>query len=243
MQIIKLSAIDSTNDYLKKLASQQFLSNYTVVYTQNQLKGKGQRGAVWNAEPGKNLTFSVLINDQSLELPSIYTLNVAVTLAILEVLQAKDIPALTIKWPNDILSANKKIGGILIENSIKNASSMQSVVGIGLNVNQQNFDNLPQASSMYNCTKITYDCEELLAQIVHRLKENIQMIKNNQEQSLWKKYRQNIFKKDVPIAFEHPDGNQFMGIIKNVTPSGQLEVLLENDSKVFYNSKEIKMLY
>ena len=243
MQIIKLNATDSTNDFLKQLANNQKLENYTVVSTQNQLKGRGQMGSTWNSESGKNLTFSVLLVDVLENIESIYNLNIAVALALLEVLKQANIPELKIKWPNDIMSANKKIGGILIENSIKNSNDIQSIIGIGLNVNQQNYDDLPQASSLCLTTGQFYDCEELLTKIVIQLKINIKLIQQNNGKILWDEYHKFLYKKDIPSAFENKDGQKFMGIIKQVMENGQLEVMMEDNSLKHFSLKELKMLY
>ena len=243
MKLIKLDAIDSTNEFLKALSNKQELENFTVITAENQTKGKGQMGSTWNSESGKNLTFSVLLVDVLENIESIYNLNIAVALALLEVLKQANIPELKIKWPNDIMSANKKIGGILIENSIKNSNDIQSIIGIGLNVNQQNYDDLPQASSLCLTTGQFYDCEELLTKIVMQLKINIKLIQQNNGKILWKKYHQFLYKKDIPSAFENKKGIQFMGIIKQVIANGQLEVILEDDSLQLFNIKELKMLY
>ncbi len=243
MELIKLSATDSTNDYLKQLASKHVLQNYTVVATNQQLKGRGQMGSIWISEADKNLTFSVLLLDVLDNIDSIFSLNIAVATAILEVLKSENIPDLKIKWPNDIMSANKKVGGILIENSIKSANDIQSIIGIGINVNQQNFEGLPQASSLCLATSQFYNCDELLAKIVEKIKQNIALIQSNQADLLWEHYHQKLYKKDIPSAFENINGQQFMGIIKQVISNGQLEVLMEDDTLQLFNIKELKMLY
>jgi BirA family biotin operon repressor/biotin-[acetyl-CoA-carboxylase] ligase len=243
MRRIKLNATDSTNDFLKRLAMNQTLENFTVVSAQNQLKGRGQMGSVWTSEEGKNLTFSVLLSSVLENVDSIYILNIAVAVAVLEVLKKENIPELKIKWPNDIMSANKKVGGILIENIIKTTKDIQSIIGIGLNVNQKKFDGLPQASSLCLTTGQFYDCDELLAKIVNQLKLNVSAMRAGGQNELWKKYHQFLYKKDIPSAFENKEGLKFMGIIKGVLPNGQLEVLMEDDLLLYFNLKELKMLY
>lgn len=243
MKLIKLNATDSTNDFLKQLASSQILENYTIVSTDDQLRGRGQMGSNWISEAGKNLTFSIYLANSLKNIDAIYNLNVAVALTILEVLKAQNIPELKVKWPNDIMSANKKVGGILIENAIKNTNDIQSIIGIGLNVNQQNFDGLPQATSLCLTTGQFFDCEELLTKIVEQLEFNVGLIIQNRSEALWEKYHQFLYKKDIPSAFENKKGIQFMGIIKQVIANGQLEVILEDDSLQLFNIKELKMLY
>ena len=162
MKLIKLDAIDSTNEFLKGLSSKQNIENFTVVSAENQFKGKGQRGAVWSSEASKNLVMSILIKDFLSDITQIFNLNIAVSLAVMEALESLNIPNLSIKWPNDIMSYNKKIGGILIENVIKSDGTINSVVGLGLNVNQINFENLPKASSMAVIAGKQFNKEEVL---------------------------------------------------------------------------------
>ena len=243
MKLIKLNATDSTNDFLKQLAASQALENYTVVSTKDQLKGRGQMGSSWASEPGKNLTFSIFLANALTNLDSIYNLNVAVAISILDVLKKENIPELKIKWPNDIMSANKKVGGILIENLIKRSDEIQSIIGIGLNVNQNNYDGLPQASSLCLATGRFFDCEELLTKIVNQLKLNVKFINEENGTRLWEKYHQFLYKKDIPSAFESQNGKKFMGIIKQVISTGQLEVKMEDDTLQYFNIKELKMLY
>jgi BirA family biotin operon repressor/biotin-[acetyl-CoA-carboxylase] ligase len=242
MKLIKLDAIDSTNDFLKGLASKQFVENFTVVSAEIQTKGKGQMGSVWVAEKGKNLTMSVLIKDVLIDLNQIYTLNIAVALAVVRALQSFKIPELAIKWPNDIMSYNYKIGGILIENSIKIDGSVTSIVGIGININQTNFENLPKGSSLAVIAKQEFDKQAVLVAILKELKDAMIVLKTNPD-SLWREYLNLLFKKNVPVPFELPDGDRFMGIIQGVSDQGKLQILLENDAVVQYNIKEIQMLY
>ena len=243
MKLIKLNATDSTNDFLKQLATSQILENYTVVSTEEQLKGRGQMGSTWISESGKNLTFSIYLANSLKNVDSIYNLNVATALSILQVLKRQNIPELKIKWPNDIMSANKKVGGILIENAIKNSNEIQSIIGIGLNINQQNYQGLPQASSLCLTTGQFYDCEELLTKIVAELKNNVALITESNSKVLWDTYHEFLYKKDIPSAFENKNGSQFMGIIKQVIANGQLQVMMEDDSLQLFSIKELKMLY
>ncbi|MBN9285759.1 MULTISPECIES: biotin--[acetyl-CoA-carboxylase] ligase [unclassified Flavobacterium] len=243
MNIIKLGATSSTNDFLKDLLTKQFVENYTVIIAENQTKGKGQMGSEWNVESGKNLTFSVLIKDLLLDINAIFHLNVAVAISIVEALESLNIPGLFIKWPNDILAENKKIGGILIENSIKPNGEIFSIVGIGLNVNQKNFKNLPKASSLLVITGKEFDKETVFVAILENLKRNMALLRNKEYSLLWEVYDKNLFKKGVPMPFETDDHHRFMGIIKGVTSNGKLEVLLEDDSVKTFDIKEVRLLY
>nr|WP_314865944.1 biotin--[acetyl-CoA-carboxylase] ligase [uncultured Flavobacterium sp.] len=242
MKLIKLDAIDSTNEFLKGISTQPDLENFTVVTAENQIKGKGQMGAVWNSEVGKNLIMSVLVKDFLLEINEIFNLNIAVSLAVIAALKKNNIPDLSIKWPNDILSANKKIGGILIENSIKSDGTILSIVGLGLNVNQTNFEGLPKASSLAVVTGKELDKEELLLEIIANLEVNVSESKLNPA-LLRQQFVDFLYKKGIPMPFTNQKEEKFMGIIQGISLVGRLQVLLEDDSVAEFDIKEIQMLY
>jgi BirA family biotin operon repressor/biotin-[acetyl-CoA-carboxylase] ligase len=199
-------------------------------------------GAVWNSEVGKNLIMSVLVKDFLSEINEIFNLNIAVATAVITALKKQNIPNLSIKWPNDILSANKKIGGILIENSIKSDGTILSIVGLGLNVNQTNFEGLPKASSLAVVMEHELNKEELLSAIVTQLEANVEESKQNPT-SLRQQFVDLLFKKGEPMPFTNQKEEKFMGIIHGISPVGRLQVLLEDDSVAEFDIKEIQMLY
>ena len=242
MKVIKLDAIDSTNEFLKGLSSRQDLENFTIVTANRQTKGKGQMGAIWASEAGKNLTISILVKDFINNINQIFDLNILVSVSVIEVLESLNIPNLSIKWPNDIMSDNKKIGGILIENSIKSDGSINSVVGLGLNVNQTNFSNLPRASSLAVICDRQFDRDKLLQSIGSAVEKNI-IIWKSRSSLFNSRYRNYLFKVGVPMPFEDHNGIKFMGIIQSVSNIGKLEILIEDDSIVEFDIKEVKMLF
>ncbi|AYN03492.1 biotin--[acetyl-CoA-carboxylase] ligase [Flavobacterium sp. 140616W15] len=242
MKLIKLDAIDSTNEFLKSLSSQQELENFTIVTAENQTKGKGQMGAVWRSEAGKNLIMSVLVRDFLLNNEEVFNLNIIISLSVIKALEELNIPDLSIKWPNDIMSYNKKLGGILIENTLKSDGTIVSVVGLGLNVNQINFQNLPNASSLAVISNVEFNKDELVILIVEKIKEKI-LLWEQQSATFWSEYFNNLFRKGVPMPFKNIDNQNFMGIIQGVSPIGKLQVLLEDDSISEFEIKEIQMLY
>ncbi|OMQ13361.1 biotin--[acetyl-CoA-carboxylase] ligase [[Flexibacter] sp. ATCC 35103] len=246
MKLIKLDAIDSTNDFLKSLASQDELDNFTVVTAENQTKGKGQMGSKWQSESGKNLIMSVLVKDFLYDNEQVFNLSIIVSLSVIDALKSLNIPDLCIKWPNDIMSYNKKIGGILIENTIKSDGRIVSVVGIGLNVNQINYEHLPLATSLKAICKKDFDKDALPFLIVEKIQDKIESWKNNSA-DFWKEYFNTLFKKGVPMPFKnlHPDsdGQNFMGMIQGVSSVGKIQILLEDDSISEFEIKEVQMLY
>lgn len=242
MNIIKLSAINSTNDYLKELSSAQYVENFTIVSAESQTAGRGQMGAKWDAEPGKNLTFSLLIKDLLLGINEIFSLNAAVAISVTSALETLAVPDLCIKWPNDILAGNKKIGGILIENSIKTNGEIYSIVGIGLNVNQTAFEGLSKASSIALVTGREHNKEVILTAIAQNMRRNVAVLLNKDTTAIWQKYHKKLYKKDLPMPFDK-EGRKFMGIIKGVSKSGSLMVQLEDDKIAEYGIKEVQLLY
>lgn len=242
MNIIKLDAIDSTNDFLKELSQKEIVENYTTVSAESQTNGRGQMGAVWNSEKGKNLIMSILVKNYLNDINEIFNLNIAVSIAVYTVLDKNNIPNLSIKWPNDILSANKKIGGILIENSIKSDGSILSIVGIGLNINQTNFENLPRASSLAVITNCDFDKNKILNDIISEIK--FQVSKSQKDNvTMRQEYTNKLFKKDIPSIFNSAENKNFTGIIKGISPIGKLEILTENNVLKTFDLKEVEMIY
>ena len=243
MNLIKLDAIDSTNEFLKGLSNDISTQNFTIVTAETQTNGKGQMGSKWLSESGKNLTFSILIKNIISNINQIFDLNVAVTLSIIDALERLNIPEIYIKWPNDIMSGNKKIAGILIENIKKSDNSIYSIIGLGLNVNQTNFNNLPNASSLKKIMNHDFNKDIIFNKIIESIKKNIFELENNNQNQLWGLYNGKLFKKGIIMAFENKNQEKFMGIIQNVTQTGKLQLLIENEIIKEFEIKEIVMLY
>lgn len=243
MNIIKLDATASTNTYLRTMLTSCDLENFTTIVTENQFAGQGQRGTIWVSEAGSNLTFSVLMKSESEAVQRIFDLNVMVALGVAATLKKIANLPFFIKWPNDILSANKKISGILIENSIKSNGEIYSIVGIGINVNQKWFPAMSKASSLTLLTGQTWDKESLLNELLTALKEGYDALQRGEALSIWQGYASHLYRKDRVSAFELPNGTRFNGIIKAVTPYGKLVVDIENQGETEFGLKEIQLLY
>jgi BirA family biotin operon repressor/biotin-[acetyl-CoA-carboxylase] ligase len=185
---------------------------------------------------------SVFIDNFFTNNNQVFDINIVVTHSIIQALEIFKIPELSIKWPNDILSYNKKIGGILIENSFKSNGTINSIIGLGLNVNQINFENLPKASSMAVICKTSFDKQEVLFMIVEKIKQNSSLWIQNSE-VMRTSFTNRLFKIGVPMPFSDQKNQKFMGIIQGVSVIGKLEVLLEDNSVSEYGIKEIEMLY
>lgn len=242
MHLIKLDAIGSTNDYLKSLLQTGSPQDFTVVTAETQTGGRGQMGARWFSDPGKNLTVSILVRNPVNDVSQIFSLNAAVATAVILALENLHIPQLALKWPNDIMSGRKKIGGILIENSVKSAGDIVSVVGIGLNVNQLDFRDLPNASSLAAVTGKTFNKEQLLVSMVGSMQSQVSLLACAADK-VWETFDRYLFRKGHPTAFEDASGARFMGIILKAGRDGKLHIALEDESVKTFGLKEVTMLY
>lgn len=244
MKIITLETVDSTNKYLKNWADKENnLPNFLTVRAVSQTNGVGQYGAKWETESGKNLTFSTLMIHNNFPLENYFLLNMMVSITISDVLHSLHIPKISIKWPNDLLSGRFKIGGILIENIIRSSYIDKSIIGIGLNINQLHFNGIEKASSLKKITGQDFDLENLLKEIISQLEKNLSKIENTTLEDLHSVYMSKLFQKDKVSAFRSPEGYNFSGIIRNVTPKGELVVELENEIQKKFVLKELQLLY
>ena len=171
MRLIKLDAINSTNEYLKDNIQKNLSKETQVAYTFNQTKGKGQRGKVWTSEPEKNIALSIIFYPKNVNVKDQFVLSMQFSLFILNILKSLGTPDLKIKWPNDIMSEKTKVCGILSEIKVKGRFIENIIIGFGINVNQENFTNLPNASSLKLINKIDYDLKGLVFLIFQSLKK------------------------------------------------------------------------
>lgn len=243
MEIIKLNATNSTNTYLKNLLKEKQVKDLSCIWALSQTQGRGQQGAKWISEPGKNLTFSVLKKFENLSSEYHFLLNMEVSLAIFRALKKLYIPDLALKWANDILSSKKKICGILIENTLHKEQISSSIIGIGLNVNQVFFNDLPNVSSLQKIMGHPFDLEEVLLLICQELEVSLKSLSPTRFETMLDEYHTHLFRKDKPSTFEYPNGERFMGYIRGVSHNGQLQVEQEDALMSSFSLKEIKLLY
>ncbi len=243
MKIVKLDAINSTNTFLKEMIANDDVENFTVVIASEQTNGRGQMNATWQSDKGKNLLFSVLIKFDDFQIHNQFSISKVISLAVYDVLSSLISSPIYIKWPNDIMAENKKICGILIENSVKKANIYQSVVGIGLNVNQQVFNNLPNATSLKLLTAKKYDLDKLLENLIVSIKKYVALLNTQKFNIIDDLYLQQLYKINKPAMFKDDSGTVFMGIIIGVSQQGILRVKMENETVIEYNLKEISFVY
>ena len=243
MKIIKISAIGSTNDYLKKLSKSSTLEDEMVVQTLHQTHGKGQMGASWQFEIGKSLAFSIFKRVGGLPISQQYLVNFAVSLGVKNGLEAIGIPKISIKWPNDILADGKKVCGILVENQFQNSETLNSIIGIGINVNNTSFSKFPQASSLRLNTGILFSLDEVFEKVTQAVLSELKTIHDANFEEYKKQYEAYLFRKGEISTFENLERIKFNGIIEGVSNNGLLRVKLNDDSIKEFRLKDIKLLY
>ncbi len=241
MRIIKLDATGSTNAILKELWQNDHAIDETVVWAENQTEGRGQQGTVWQSEAGKNLTFSFLKKFNALHAGDQFGLNMVVSLSVHQLLHELEIPDVRVKWPNDILSGSTKICGILIENMVKSNFIQAAVIGIGLNVNQEDFEGIPNAGSLKTKTGKTWDIEEVFKYLFEKLRVNLAKLKAESLPLLRSDYEDLMYKKDEESFFSTDGNSRKKGIIRGISKEGRLLVEF-NGSISEFGMKEISLL-
>ena len=243
MYLFKLDATDSTNSYLRQLSKNKELGKWTVVTADYQTQGRGQKGAVWQSEKGKNLICSILVKLDNFNAEDQFMLNCAVSVGIHHYLKRYNLPKLTVKWPNDIMSVSKKLGGILIENTLVSDKINHSIIGMGINVNQEKFPaDLPLAVSIKQLTHTETSRDIFLQDLLNSIQNKFELIFDKNYDELWSQYEALLYRKDKAHMFEDLKGDQFMGIIRGVSKQGTLQVEKEDSSVHAYNFKEITYL-
>ena len=241
-KIYKIDAISSTNEYLKQLYFKKNIYDNFLIITNNQTEGKGQGSSYWESEPKKNLTLSIYKDLKKNKLKNPFIINLIISISIIETLKKYNLPNLKIKWPNDILSASKKISGILIENFFQREFLISSIIGIGLNVNQISFKKAKNAISIASVKKKKIDLTEVLNILTKKISLKFHEIDNLKINDLINEYESLLFKKDEFSKF-NINNKLIDGRILGVNQSGKLKVKIGNEIIREYNSSEIKIIY
>ena len=241
MKIIKLDAIDSTNSYLKRLLLKDSLDDLTVVVSNHQTSGKGRNGNIWENQASLNLAFSIYKKFNNLNVKNKFMLNVISSLSVLQLLKENNLNKLTIKWPNDIMADNGKISGILIENSVKGKLINHSIIGIGINVNQKKFNDLPNATSLFMETGLEFSLDSLASRLVEIFSKNFLRFKKNEE-DLLKFYNNQLYLKNIDSNFIGLDKKKFSGKIICVNKKGELKIRKTNKEEINYSENKIKFM-
>lgn len=242
-KVHKISDVESTNDYMRDFVRKERVAEGTAIMAGFQQSGRGQVGNTWVSNRDENILISIHLKPDFVEVDSIFTLNMIVSLAVVQFLNRYNLKA-SIKWPNDIIVERKKIAGILIENTLIGRGINDSIVGIGLNVKQKDFPEFNQKATSMTIEKpdMTFDIDDLVGTLLECLFEIYFHQKNKVDlHSLSELYHQNLLGLNRYLLFE-ADGREFQGCIKGVDRNGMLRVKTSNSDDLSFAFKEIKFL-
>jgi len=235
-QLFFLPVCESTNSEAQQLLIKNEATEGCLVLTAQQTSGRGQRGNSWEAEPGKNITLSVILSPTFLAARHQFLLNMAVSLAVLDLLRGQGLAQAQVKWPNDLYFEGKKLGGILIENTINSYYLQHSIIGIGLNVNQLQFQ-FSTATSLAACVGHMLDVETLVAQLMELLEKRYLELRNGKTDRLKYEYLQALFRYQETHTYI-VDNRRVQGQIRGIDDDGRLAVEMEGLLR-YFSFKEI----
>ena len=240
-QIIKLSTVDSTNNYTAKLVKETKISFGTVIMADFQTRGKGQRSSIWKSQKGLNLLISIYFDSSFLNSENIFFLSKAIALAIRECVEKIIGIKVSIKWPNDILINGGKIAGVLIENQWKNEKLSSSIIGIGLNVNQVVFSGQENVISLKNLTSKVYNLNSILKSLCSSLDTQLTRLINFDFFEIDHHYHSFLSNYNQWCNYEK-DKINFKGKLIKVDSFGKMVLELVNGDKKSFEIKEVSLL-
>jgi len=238
MTTLWLDTIDSTNsEALRRLPE---LAGGTVLVAREQTAGRGQRGNTWFTEPGKNLTFSIVLKQLPLQASESVRLNFLTSVAVASFLESYGVKA-AIKWPNDIYVEGRKICGMLIENTLgPGGQVMASVIGIGINMNQMAFPQLANATSLALYTGKEYALEPALEAFLGVFESWLSRLDSEE---LSAAYSARLFRRGQSAPYHDLlTDRQYRGVILGVEPDGRLHIQDEQGSDLYYRFKEVSYI-
>lgn len=240
--IIILDSVDSTNNYAMGMIQKREIDNKIAIFTHEQTSGKGRRGKQWESKKGKNIMMSVPVQMQWLPVSRQFELSVAIALSCIDFLEKYISANLFIKWPNDIFINDSKAGGILIENLIKGQIWQWAVIGIGLNINQEDFDNKKfTATSLKKETGKNYDVISLAKELHQSILKRIDELKSENFSKTLEEYNQHLYARNKWVKLKKGDTFVETKII-SVSPSGVLVTKDDEKREFLFDEVEFKGL-
>lgn len=239
--IIELETVDSTNNYAANLLRGSIVPEGTVITAQTQTNGRGQRGATWQSNPGENLIMSIILFPRMLSSANQFYLSKAISLAIREFIESEIDQDVFIKWPNDIIVNDKKIAGILIETNWQEMRIQSAIAGIGINLNQDHFDN-PRATSCGLLSKKYHSEKSALNKVLDSIEKNYFRIFNEKWLELDLEYHKHLYRIGKLTQFRYK-GELINAIIKNVDLAGSLVIEMQDGIQIKCDLKEIELIY
>lgn len=237
--IIELERTDSTNNFAAKLLNTQKPAEGTAIMTHIQEAGKGQRGNTWQSEAHKNLTVSFIFYPTFVSANKQFTLNIAISLGLHDYFKAEFGDRVKIKWPNDLYIDHKKVAGILIENIWSGSGLKSSIVGMGININQESFsEDLQKAASKKSFSGKEYPLKEELHAVSSFLEARYLQLKAGKLDLQRASYINALYQYQEVATYQSGDLT-FQGKIQDITADGKLCIHKEDGTEGMYDLKEI----
>ena len=238
-KVVFLTQCHSTNEELSSMSKNESIPEGTIVLTDHQLNGKGQRGNTWVDEPGKSLLFSILLKPKLLPIAKQYMLNLISGLSVIDTITNHLQVDPKLKWPNDIYINGKKVGGILTENTVKGSKIESSIVGIGINLNQDKVLIEQGSSLLIEGRKVT-DRQSFMEDLLSSLESWYLRLKASKYQEIEEAYSSCMLWKDESHFFQD-EHSKFNGIIRGIDEGGRL-LLEKAEGNQSYDIKEIQFI-
>ena len=238
-------SIGSTNTYLRELNGGDPAYDYEVAVAAFQTAGRGQKGNSWESEAGKNLLFSILAHPGNIKVQEQFYISQAIALAVsdsvMEAIGPEHAADVSVKWSNDVYWRDFKMAGILIENTIQGSIICDTVVGVGLDVNQEVFvSDAPNPISLKNIAGKEFDIEVLLSDIIARFIGYME--KNPDDRSrVDQLYRQRLYRREGYHKFRDENGI-FKACIEGIRPDGCLMLLTDGGEHRVYEFKQVQFI-
>lgn len=230
MRTTILEECGSTNAEAK---DREKYSHGDAVIALNQAEGRGQRGRSWESAPGKNLTFSIVLEPVFLPAATQFLLSEAVALAVADTLSFYGLSP-RIKWTNDIYVGDKKICGILLEHELKDGNVSRTVAGIGINVNQAEFpDWVPNPTSLLLETGIGRDVMEVFDVFDAKFTARYATLENGGGEAVSREYNDMLYRRGEPHRYFIPGRGEVEGTIERAEDNGELVVGIEGKLEKF----------
>ncbi len=236
-QIIKVDETTSTKSCLADLSINTKLPEGSVVLTNTQTQGRGLGENSWESEPGKNLTFSIILYPSFVKAENQFVLSKVISLGVCDFIR-NYVAGTSVKWPNDVYVADKKITGILIENYMEGAFLTKTIAGIGININQEQFfSHAPNPVSLHQLTGEYYDLNICLEETVNHIATRYQMLKE-QSRLLDADYLKYMYRFGKTGKFRSEEGS-FEAAITGINRFGMLELTTTDQVKKTFGFKEV----
>ena len=235
-------SLGSTNTKAQELAAREAIPEGSVIMANFQEQGKGQRGSTWQSQFGENILMSTVLYPVFLAATKLFCLSKAIALAVYDLAEEVGVNNVSIKWPNDIYAGNKKLAGILIENTFRSTEIAMAVAGTGINVNQVQFSN-----EVNNVTSLSLERGkkfdiELAAELLHKhISYWYEQLKQGNLELIDSTYHQRLYRLNTKAPFRE-NGTEFIGIIKGVNQAGKLLIENKTGQMLEFDLKEVEFV-